>query len=68
MSPAAKVIGVLQAEMDERIKEAFMYAKEAGLHYSFETSDDAHIKHPNTVEIIISFIIYKIIFITLMHT
>ena len=38
---------------DERIKEAFSYAKKAGLHYIFETSNDEHIKHPNTVEIIV---------------
>lgn len=50
----ALVAGLLgMGQEDERIKEAFSYAKEAGLHYIFETSNDEHIKHPNTVEIIV---------------
>lgn len=49
----ALVAGLLgMNEEDERIKEAFSYAKEAGLNYQFETSDDPHIKHPNTVDIV----------------
>lgn len=49
----ALVAGLLgMSEEDERIKEAFTYAKEAGLNYEFITSDDHHIKHPNTVDII----------------
>ncbi len=50
----ALVAGLLgMGQEDERIKDAFLYAKEAGLKYSIETSDDQHIVHPNTVEIII---------------
>lgn len=50
----ALVAGLLgMGQEDERIKEAFTYAKEAGLNYTFEISEDTHIKHPNTVEIII---------------
>lgn len=49
----ALVAGLLgMGQEDERIKDAFTYAKEAGLQYRFETSEDEHIKHPNTVQII----------------
>lgn len=49
----ALVAGLLgMGEEDERIKEAFKYAEEAGLSYQFEISDDIHYAHPNTVEII----------------
>lgn len=41
-------------EEDEHIKEAFHYAKEKGLNYVFEVSEDHRIKHPNTVDIIMS--------------
>ena len=49
----ALVAGLLgMSEEDERIKDAFSYAKAKGLHYVFEISEDMHIKHPNTVDII----------------
>ena len=49
----ALVAGLLGMDQeDERIKDAFHYAREAGLNYAFEISEDTHIKHPNTVEII----------------
>lgn len=49
----ALVAGLLgMNEEDERIKDAFSYAKQKGLCYSFKLSDDPHIKHPNTVDII----------------
>lgn len=49
----ALVAGLLgMTEEDERIKDAFSYAKEKGLNYEFVVSDDHHIKHPNTVDII----------------
>lgn len=49
----ALVAGLLgMNEEDERIKDAFSYAKEKGLHYEFVTSDSNYIKHPNTVDII----------------
>lgn len=49
----ALVAGLLgMSQEDERIKDAFLYAKEAELNYVFEVSSDTHIKHPNTVEII----------------
>lgn len=51
----ALVAGLLgMSQEDERIKDAFAYAEEAGLNYAFEISDDTHYKHPNTVEIIIT--------------
>ncbi len=50
----ALVAGLLgMGQEDERIKEAFMYAEKEGLKYEFKVSDDTHIAHPNTVEIII---------------
>ncbi|PHV71668.1 L-serine ammonia-lyase, iron-sulfur-dependent, subunit beta [Sporanaerobium hydrogeniformans] len=50
----ALVAGLLgMEEEDERIKEAFNYAREAGLYYRFEINDSKHYKHPNTVEIIV---------------
>lgn len=49
----ALVAGLLgMDEEDERIKEAFSCAKVNGLEYTFEISEDRHIKHPNTVDII----------------
>lgn len=49
----ALVAGLLgMNEEDERIKEAFKYAQETGLKYEFKVSDDHHIKHPNTVDIV----------------
>ena len=49
----ALVAGVLgMNQEDERIKDAFICAREKGLNYEFRTSDSAHIKHPNTVDII----------------
>lgn len=49
----ALVAGLLgMNEEDERIKDAFSYAKAKGLNYAFKTSDSTHIKHPNTVDII----------------
>lgn len=49
----ALVAGLLgMNEEDERIKEAFSYAKERGLNYSFCMNECEHIKHPNTVDII----------------
>lgn len=49
----ALVAGLLgMKEEDERIKDALSYGKTKGLNYVFETSDSTHIKHPNTVEII----------------
>lgn len=49
----ALVAGILGMNTeDERIKEAFKYAKEAGLVFAFETVDSHAEVHPNTVEII----------------
>lgn len=49
----ALVAGLLgMNEEDERIKDAFDYAKEKELNYEFVTSDSNHIKHPNTVDIV----------------
>lgn len=51
----ALVAGLLgMNQEDERIKDAFHYAKEAGLDYIFEISQSSHYKHPNTVEIIMT--------------
>lgn len=48
----ALVAGLLgMSEEDERIKDAFTYAKEQGLNYEFIISDETHIQHPNTVDI-----------------
>ncbi|MDF2612762.1 MAG: L-serine dehydratase, iron-sulfur-dependent, beta subunit [Clostridia bacterium] len=50
----ALVAGLLGMDQeDERIKEAFKYASEKGLHYVFETSDSTQYKHPNSVEIVV---------------
>lgn len=49
----ALVAGLLgMNEEDERIKDAFSYAKAKGLNYTFKVSDSNHIKHPNTVDIV----------------
>lgn len=49
----ALVAGLLgMNEEDERIKDAFAYAKAKGLPYQFELSEETAIKHPNTVDII----------------
>lgn len=49
----ALVAGLLgMNEEDERIKDAFSYAKAKGLNYAFKVSDSTHIKHPNTVDIL----------------
>ena len=49
----ALVAGLLgMTEEDERIKDAFSKKKKKGLNYEFVVSDDHHIKHPNTVDII----------------
>ena len=49
----ALVAGLLgMDEEDERIKDAFSYAKVKRLNYEFKVSDSTHIKHPNTVDII----------------
>lgn len=49
----ALVAGVLgMNQEDERIKDAFICAREKGLNYEFRTSDSTQIKHPNTVDII----------------
>ncbi|MGL5675349.1 MAG: L-serine ammonia-lyase, iron-sulfur-dependent subunit beta [Cellulosilyticaceae bacterium] len=49
----ALVAGILGMDTeDERIKDAFKYAEEAGLHFTFETVDSHAEVHPNTVEII----------------
>lgn len=49
----ALVAGILGMNTeDERIKDAFVYAKEKGLTYTFETVDSHAEVHPNTVEII----------------
>lgn len=49
----ALVAGILGMDQeDERIRDAFQIAKDAGLEYEFIPSDDHHYKHPNTVEII----------------
>ncbi len=51
----ALVAGLLgMSQEDERIKEAFEEAKRQGLKYKFEMSDSTNIKHPNTVEIIVT--------------
>ncbi len=51
----ALVAGMLGMETeDTRIKEAFKYAKEAGLNFSFELSDEELEEHPNIVEIIVT--------------
>lgn len=50
----ALVAGILGMDTeDERIKDAFIYAKEAGLSYTFEPNTIKHTNHPNTVEIIV---------------
>lgn len=49
----ALVAGMLgMSTEDERIKDAFKYAKEQGLQYSFEVNEEKNDFHPNTVEII----------------
>lgn len=49
----ALVAGLLgMNEEDERIKDAFSYAKAKGLNYEFKVSDSTPIKHPNTVDIL----------------
>lgn len=49
----ALVAGILGMETeDERIKDAFTYAKEKGLNYIFEPNKVKHTDHPNTVEVI----------------
>ena len=49
----ALVAGILGMDTeDERIRDAFHYAKDAGLSYVFEPNEVKHMKHPNTVEII----------------
>lgn len=49
----ALVAGLLgMNEEDERIKDAFSYAKVKGLNYVFEVNHDPHIKHPNMVDIL----------------
>ncbi|MBE6021611.1 MAG: L-serine ammonia-lyase, iron-sulfur-dependent, subunit beta [Cellulosilyticum sp.] len=49
----ALVAGILgMNEEDERIRDAFSYAKVNKLNYEFKTSESTHIKHPNTVDII----------------
>ncbi|MHC1750133.1 MAG: L-serine ammonia-lyase, iron-sulfur-dependent subunit beta [Cellulosilyticaceae bacterium] len=51
----ALVAGMLgMSTEDERIKDAFMYAKKAGLNYSFEINEEKNDFHPNTVEIIVT--------------
>lgn len=48
----ALVAGLLgMNQEDERIKDAFRYAKEVDLSYDFKISESKHYKHPNTVEI-----------------
>jgi L-serine dehydratase len=48
----ALVAGILgMGPEDWRIKEAFFYAKESGLEYSFEENTKEKAYHPNTVEI-----------------
>ena len=50
----ALVAGILGMDTeDERIKDAFTYAKEAGLCYTFEPNTIKHTDHPNTVEVIV---------------
>lgn len=50
----ALVAGILGMDTeDERIKDAFTYAKEAGLSYTFEPNTIKHTDHPNTVEVIV---------------
>lgn len=54
-SDKALVAGILgMGQEDERIKDAFEYAKKDGLNYLFETSDSKSYKHPNTVEIVVT--------------
>lgn len=49
----ALVAGILGMDTeDERIRDAFKYAKEAGLQYSFEPNTEEITDHPNTVKII----------------
>lgn len=49
----ALVAGILGMNTeDERIRDAFMYAKESGLVYQFDTIESHAEVHPNTVEII----------------
>lgn len=49
----ALVAGILGMDTeDERIRDAFHYAKEAGLSYEFIPNEVKHMNHPNTVEII----------------
>ena len=51
----ALVAGMLGFDTEDyRIKESFEYAKEAGLHYIFETNSTKQDIHPNTVDIIIT--------------
>lgn len=51
----ALVAGILgMNEQDERIKDAFHYAKERGLSYTFKISEERNIHHPNTVEIVLT--------------
>ena len=49
----ALVAGILGMDTeDERIKDAFYHAKEAGLKYIFQPNEVKHTDHPNTVEVI----------------
>lgn len=51
----ALVAGILGMDTeDERIKDAFTYAKEKGLKYTFEPNEVKHTDHPNTVEVIVT--------------
>ncbi len=50
----ALVAGMLGYDTEDyRIKESFVYAKAAGLNYTFETQSGNQDMHPNTVDIII---------------
>ena len=49
----ALLAGILGMDTeDERIKDAFDYADEAGLRYAFETRESHAEYHPNTVEVV----------------
>lgn len=51
----ALVAGILGMDTeDERIKDAFTYAKKEGLNYIFEPNKVKNTEHPNTVEVIVT--------------